>query len=118
MAIAVSESLVGIDIQETKNIKDGMYRKVVQPKEQSLIGEDKQRDFLRLWSLKESYVKAEGKGLRIPMKDYYFEKENECYFVNYGGQKQAWTFNIEETLVEGYYISVCGMETEVSWNVK
>ena len=52
------------------------------------------------------------------MKDYYFEKENECYFVNYGGQKQAWTFNIEETLVEGYYISVCGMETEVSWNVK
>lgn len=118
LAIAVSESPVGIDIQETKNIKDGMYRKVVQPKEQSLIGEDRQRDFLRLWSLKESYVKAEGKGLRIPMKDYYFEKENECYFVNYGGQKQAWTFNIEETLVEGYYISVCGMETEVSWNVK
>ena len=118
LAIAVSESPVGIDIQETKNIKDGMYRKVVQPKEAKLLGKDRQNDFLRLWALKESFVKAEGRGLRISMKDYYFEKENENYFVNYGGQKQEWTFNIEETLIEGYFISVCGLEKEVSWIVE
>lgn len=118
LAIAISESAVGIDIQEPKNIKDGMYRKVVQPEERSLIGEDRQNDFLRLWTLKESFVKAVGKGLRISMKEYYFEKENDCYFVKYGGQKQAWTFNIEETLVRGYFISVCGLEKEVQWIVK
>lgn len=117
LAIAISKSAVGIDIQETKNIREGMYRKVVQPQEQELIGENRQNDFLRLWSLKESFVKAEGKGLRISMKDYYFEKENNRYFVNYNGQKQAWTFNIEETLIEGYFISVCGLENEVSWNI-
>lgn len=115
VAIAISESPVGIDIQETKSIKDGMYRKVVQPEEQVLIGEDRQKDFLRLWSLKESFVKAEGKGLCIPMRDYYFEKEKGCYFVNYGGQKAVWTFNIEEMLIEDYVISVCGLETEVQW---
>lgn len=115
LAIAVSDSPVGVDIQEPKNIKDGLYRKVVQPGEQSLIGEERQKDFLRLWALKESFVKAEGKGLRISMKDYYFEKENGHYFVNYHGQKQSWTFNIEETLIAGYFISVCGMETEVCW---
>lgn len=118
LAIAISEQPVGIDIQETKTIKEGMYRKVVQPQEQQLIGKERQKDFLRLWSLKESFVKAVGKGLRISMKEYYFEKENGCYFVNYGGQRAAWTFNIEETLVKGYFISVCGLQNEISWNVK
>ena len=118
LAIAISESPVGVDIQETKNIKDGMYRKVVQPEERSLIGADRQNDFLRLWALKESFVKAEGKGLRISMKDYFFEKENNSYFVNYGGQRAVWTFNIEETLIEGYFISVCGTEKEVQWKIE
>lgn len=115
LAIAVSENFVGIDIQEPKKIKDGMYRKVVQPQEAEFIGEERQKDFLRLWSLKESFVKAEGKGLRIPLKDYYFVKENGDYFVNYGGQRMPWTFTIEETLIENYFISVCGLETEIHW---
>lgn len=118
LAMAVSEQPVGIDIQATKNIKEGMYRKVVQPEEAGLIGADRQKDFLRLWALKESFVKAEGKGLRIPMKDYYFEKENDRYFVNYGGQRMSWTFNIEEMLIEGYVISVCGLEKELCWHLK
>ena len=118
LALAVSEKPIGVDIQEERNIKGGMYQKVVQPQEAGLIGEDRQNDFLRLWTLKESFVKAEGKGLRISMKDYFFEKENSKYFVNYGGQRAAWTFNIEEALVEGYFISVCGLETEIQWILK
>ena len=116
LAIAISKYPVGIDIQEPKLIKDGMFRKVVQPEEECLIGENRQKDFLRLWTLKESFVKAEGKGLRIALKDYYFEKENDEYLVNYGGQKMPWTFNIEETLVDGYFISVCGRESEVTYH--
>ena len=115
LAIAISEYPVGVDIQAPKNIREGMYKKVVQPKEAELIGEERQKDFLRLWTLKESFVKAEGKGLRISMKDYYFQRENERYFVIYGGQRMPWTFNIEETLVKDYFISVCGMEESVRW---
>lgn len=121
LAIVISEQPVGVDIQIRKRIKEGMYRKVVQPKEQPLIGENREWDFLRLWSLKESFVKAEGKGLRIPMKDYWFAKENEEYFVNYGGQRMQWTFNIEETLLEDYVIAVCGMEKRgslCSWKLE
>ena len=118
LAIAISESPVGIDIQKEKNIREGMYRKVVQPMERPLIGAERQKDFLRLWTLKESFVKAEGRGLRIPLKDYYFVKEKNCYFVNYGGQKALWTFNIEETLIEGYFIAVCGLEAEISWEIE
>ena len=117
LAIAISKYPAGIDIQEPKFIKDGMFRKVVQPEEDCLIGADRQKDFLRLWTLKESFVKAEGKGLRIALKDYYFEKENDRYLVNYGGQRMSWTFNIEETLVEGYFISVCGLEEIVQWKL-
>ena len=117
LVIAVSESAVGVDIQGPKSIKDGMYLKVVQPKEQSFIGENREKDFLRLWTLKESFVKAEGKGLRIPLADYWFEKEEDQYFVNYGGQRGSWTFNIEETLIDGYFISVCGLDDNVQWKM-
>ena len=117
LAIAVSKYSVGVDIQGPKNIREGMYKKVVQPAEAELIGQEREQDFLRLWTLKESFVKAEGRGLRIPMKEYYMEKEKDRYFVNYGGQRMCWTFNIEETLIEGYFVSVCGMEDQVRWIV-
>lgn len=119
LAIAVSESPVGVDLQKMKEIREGMYRKVVMPKERMLITEkERQKDFIRLWTLKESFTKAEGKGLRISMKDYYFEKENNSYFVNYGGQRQSWLFNIEKTLIPDYVISVCGLENEISWKIE
>lgn len=115
IAIAVSEKPVGVDIEGMRTIRDGMYRKVVQPQEQELIGAARERDFLRLWTLKESFVKAEGKGLRIPMKEYYFGKESEGFFVNYKGVRAPWTFYIEETPAQGYMISVCGLEKEIRW---
>ena len=118
LAIAISKNPVGIDIQGEKNIKDGMFKKVVQQEEISLIGENRQKDFLKLWTLKESFVKAEGKGLRIALKDYYFQKENGQYFVTYCGQRMPWTFNIEETLIPNYVISACAMDEEFSWIVK
>lgn len=118
LAIAVSDSPVGIDIQKEKTIREGMYQKVVQQKEQMLIGTERQKDFLRLWALKESFVKADGRGLRISMKDYYFTEENGRYFVNYIGQKVPWTFTIEETLIAGYVIAVCGAKTDVFWKVE
>lgn len=115
VVIAVSERPVGVDIEGRRKIKDGMYRKVVRQEEEKLIGQDREWDFLRLWTLKESFVKAEGKGLRIPMKDYFFGKEEEKLFVTYGGRRAPWTFYIEETAAPGYVISVCGLEEEVRW---
>lgn len=118
LAIVVAKSPVGIDIQKLRSVREGMYRKVVQQKEQPLIGKDRERDFIRLWTLKESFVKAEGRGLRIPMASYHFEKEEGQYFVKYGGQKLPWTFNIEETLFADYVICVCGTEKKISWSVE
>lgn len=119
LAIAVSENPVGIDIQKNKEIREGMFRKAVMPQEQVLLTEkERQRDFIRLWTLKESFTKAEGKGLRIPMKDYYFEKEKDRYFVNYDGQRQPWLFNIEETQISDHIVCVCGLEHEVSWKIE
>ena len=34
---------MGIDIQKPKEVKEGMYRKVVQPKEQVLIGQEREK---------------------------------------------------------------------------
>ena len=50
LAIAVSEHPVGIDIQGPRVIREGTFRKVVQPQEEVLIGEEREKDFLRLWT--------------------------------------------------------------------
>lgn len=118
LAIAVSKEPVGVDIEGARVVKEGTIRKVVQPQEQELIGTERAHDFLRLWTLKESFLKAEGKGLRIPFGDYYFQRENGKYFVIYHGQRAPWSFNIEETVVDGYIVSVCGREKEVSFRTE
>lgn len=113
LAAAVSKKPVGVDIERMRPVRDGMYRKVVQPPEQPLIGQDRVRDFIRLWTLKESFTKAEGRGLRISLGAYYFRRENGAFCVYYRGAKAPWTFQTEETIADGYIVSVCGLEREV-----
>lgn len=113
LAAAVSEKPVGIDLERIRQVKEGMYRKVVRPEEQVLIGTDRTRDFIRLWTLKESFVKAEGYGMRIPFKKYYFSREENRLCVYYEGKKAPWIFHVKELPEEGYFLSVCGMEREV-----
>ena len=76
-AAAVSDSPIGIDIQVIRPVKDGLIKKLCNETERGFIdkSEDKDRAFITLWALKESYIKAIGKGMSFPMKDVNFEPE-------------------------------------------
>lgn len=72
----VSDAPIGIDVEQIKTIDIGIakafftsdeYKDILsQPKENQI------KYFHKLWTLKESYVKAEGKGLYIPLNSFSF----------------------------------------------
>jgi len=65
---------VGIDIEEVRPFSPAAARRVCTPYEMDLIrqSDDANRMFFRLWTLKESYVKALGTGMAYPMRNVNF----------------------------------------------
>ena len=68
---------VGVDVEQaTRNIGPGIARRYFAPEEVAdleALPEAQQRDrFFTLWSLKESYIKATGFGLSLPLDSFSF----------------------------------------------
>ena len=71
-ACALSDRPVGLDVQELTDCRDSLVRRFFAPQEQELIARslDRDRDFTRLWTLKESWIKAIGTGLSTPLESF------------------------------------------------
>ena len=66
VACALSDAPIGIDIQHYVDYKESVARKIMTPGEFSFCNRDN-REFTRIWSLKESYGKYLGCGIRYDM---------------------------------------------------
>lgn len=66
---AVSDHPVGVDIQQCRPFKSNIADRFFHPDEvrylSSLSPAERENAFYTLWALKESYVKADGRGLRL-----------------------------------------------------
>lgn len=62
---AVSDHPVGIDVEEIKPHEDDLMRHVLSPEEYEKVknSEQPEIEFLRFWTMKESYLKLTGEGL-------------------------------------------------------
>ncbi|NLD48108.1 MAG: 4'-phosphopantetheinyl transferase superfamily protein [Clostridiaceae bacterium] len=112
---AVSDKPVGIDIERIKDMKFDIAERFFSKEEtQSLLSIDEEyrlERFFDFWTLKESYIKADGKGLSIPLDSFSFQiKEDEiclttqnelfgCFFKQY---------NIDKN----YKLSACSLVKE------
>lgn len=69
----------GIDIENTSNVSgpELLFKHVLMPLEidrlKGLSGDSLKKQFLIYWSLKESFVKATGKGLSLPLTQFSFK---------------------------------------------
>ena len=99
----------GVDAESVREMRPAVVRRVFSPEEQQLLSESAEPDklFTKIWTLKESYVKAIGRGIGFPMQEVSFSFEADTVLCS---RKDAEFCQIS---YEDYTISVCVLRSGV-----
>lgn len=124
---AVSEEPVGCDIERLREAPKGVAERYFSDAEQAYLSrfsaDEYDRKFFRIWTMKESYVKMTGEGLRVPFEAYEVAVNKcasgwyeDCAQVLRNGETQGCYLSSVE--LNGHIISICAEESahlEVVW---
>lgn len=73
VACALAPCPVGVDVESGRLVTEALIKKVCATWEKDYIrGQEQEERFLRIWTLKESYLKMTGEGLRVPLPSVSF----------------------------------------------
>ena len=78
----VAEGLrLGVDIEQVKDVPFSDFEDLMSSEQWDRIrsSADPTREFFRYWAIKESIIKADGRGLSIPLNDIIIN-ENEAFY--------------------------------------
>ena len=81
IAVAVSDSPIGIDIEAIRPLNESLVRKTMNSQEQTHIfsSSHPETEFIRLWTQKEAYVKMQGTGIISDMHDILCNVSNVAW---------------------------------------
>lgn len=99
---AVSDLPIGVDIQEHRDVKHNVWKRISCPGEKAAFAEEK--DFYRLWTAKEACVKCTGKGLSKDFRELFTDFDKKEMRDTVTGEH--WRFHIVEA-PKGYSLAVC-----------
>ncbi|OXT09438.1 4'-phosphopantetheinyl transferase family protein [Thermoanaerobacterium thermosaccharolyticum] len=116
-SIAVDCDNLGVDIEKIRDINLNVAKRFFSMEEYNdmMKKDDKIDYFFTLWTLKESYVKALGKGLYVPLKSFTVKLEKEIKL--YGENKNEFYFK-QFNIDAGYKLAVCAQNNMFQNNVK
>ena len=110
---ALSDVDVGVDVEKIKPFREVILKKCASPQETAYIMETedtKQERFFCVWTLKESYIKMTGEGMRIPLQEVEFR------FPGYEEVRCTKAGNFYQMRQGTYWLSVCVKEpAKVNW---
>lgn len=112
LLMATDQTPIGADIEYTKKINDiDSLINHFSPDEKipiyQLENSEKLKAFYKLWVLKESYIKAIGKGLSSPLDSFYIKVEEKNASLIYANEKDLrWKFKIY-SVSDGYISAIC-----------
>lgn len=138
---AIGNAPVGVDIQKHVPIKNGLAKRFFTEDENRLLNsldaEEREILFFRMWSIKESYIKFTGGGIKQGLDTFRIDWQNGCIFdkggsreckaaddrgAQAGGQMSgaadgAKAYFEELQAIKGYSLSVCRqrLKTEIIW---
>lgn len=107
---AVAPTEIGIDVERIRKVNLRVAERFFSPSEiEDLMAseeENRMRYFITLWTIKESYLKAIGRGLTQHLNSFTIVKNNESYLLT--GNKEAEGYGIEtQQLDHEYMMAVC-----------
>lgn len=109
----IGQTPVGIDIELIQPIDFSIAKRFFSPEEyfslQKQSSENRLDFFYGLWTLKESYIKAVGKGLAIPLGSFTVQTVEDPPII-LTGLEQGYHCK-KYDFVEGYKLAVCSKET-------
>ncbi|MBQ8514910.1 MAG: 4'-phosphopantetheinyl transferase superfamily protein [Ruminococcus sp.] len=110
----VGATALGVDGEKLRLLRRGVVRRSCAPSEVQELEQSSEPDlcFTRLWTLKESFIKAVGLGLSYPMRKAVFSLAGENVETNIIGAR-FWQYVIEGQ----YVISACAAEPETQCEV-
>ncbi|OMC69256.1 hypothetical protein BK126_11050 [Paenibacillus sp. FSL H7-0326] len=110
---------VGIDIEEINDVDLTLADRFFTRNEAELVHNqvnlEQKHIFYSLWTLKESYVKAKGAGLSIPLDSFEFDitHQGEITFSSSNeGNEEAWSFR-SYAIDPDYSLAVCSRSGHV-----
>ncbi len=116
LAVAAGRA-VGVDVESLARDTDtGRLERYFAPAERAALAAlpaaGRRQRFFELWTLKESYLKARGEGLRLPLDAFAFELPGGTELrlscePRLGDSPQRWRF-WQFAPRDGYVVSVCG----------
>ena len=111
--LALSKEAVGVDLERIRAINwSRVAERFFHPDEQRFLAEsaDPQTTFFTIWTLKESYLKAEGQGFSVSPKSFCVLPEGDSAVLQGGTAYHFRSVNAPE----GYRLSVCARESEIA----
>jgi len=101
---ALSCAPVGVDVELVRPLRQDVAKRFFTKTEQLYLACHPAEEFFRLWTRKESFSKALGKGLTLPM-DHFSVLDDVLYRAG-----AAWYFHA--FFVEGGYLTLCCQQPE------
>lgn len=105
--LAIGDCSVGVDVEYMRPYREPLLKRVLSEAElrqMEAAGESGREElFFRFWTLKESYVKAVGCGITVPLQEISFQIGEDGEIVC---EKTGWKFR-QWKLAEGYVLSAC-----------
>ena len=114
---AIDSESVGVDVQQIclrtdLDIAERFFAPAEAEQLRSLPVEQQREGFFELWALKESYIKAEGRGLSIPLDSFAFafelqnNRQPTAITLCCPDATQAWQFRLFD-FDRGYKLALC-----------
>ncbi|PYG85690.1 4'-phosphopantetheinyl transferase [Ruminiclostridium sufflavum DSM 19573] len=114
VACAISDYPVGIDVEVMKPTDLEIARRFFSNEEYTALtnqpDEEKQAYFFKLWTLKESYIKAVGKGLSIPLDSFTVNVESNSIMTESEQSLIDYSF-FHSSLDENSFYAICAKKT-------
>lgn len=98
----VSSSSLGVDIEQVRESNELVVRKCFSPSEQEYVKDND--TFTKVWTLKESYIKYLGTGLKTKLDSFETISNGHVSFID--------NLVFTTVLFDNYYLSICHVSSK------